>query len=294
MPEHVLGRPASGWRRVVYAATGGAVNPGIGPAEQRRHELAQRIGRRLARPRQIAVVSLKGGVGVTTVTALLSLTFAGHRGDRVVALDANPDAGTLADRLTGTCDSTVRNLLDEIDDIGSLSDVARFTTVAGRLHVLASEQDPALSEEFTRAEYEQVRAVLTRFYDLVIVDAGTGIVHHAMEGGLTTADGVVIVGSPTVDGVSRASRTLDWLVARGQAERAARAVVALCGGRSSEEVDPQRMREYFASRCRAVVEIPYDPHLASVDRVDLAAQAPATSDAFLEMAALLADEFEDG
>lgn len=294
MPDHVLGRPASGWRRAVYAATGGAVNPGIGPAERRRHELAQRIRRRLARPRRIAVVSLKGGVGVSTVTAVLGLTFGELRDDRVVALDASPDAGTLADRLTGTCDSTVRNLLDEIDGIGSLSDVARFTTLAGRLHVLASEQDAGLSEEFTQAEYEQVCAVLARCYGLVLVDAGTGIVHSSMAGALAKADSIVIVGSPTVDGVSRASKTLDWLAARGHEERAAGAVVALCAGRSSEEVDPQRLREYFASRCRAVVEIPYDPHLATGGRVELAAQASATSDAFLELAALLADEFEEG
>jgi MinD-like ATPase involved in chromosome partitioning or flagellar assembly len=294
MPEHVLGRPASGWRRAVYAATRGAVNPGIGPVEQRRQELAQRIRRRLSRPRQIAVVSLKGGVGVTTVTALLGLTFARHRDDHIVAVDASPDAGTLADRLTGTSDSTVLNLLDEIDAVGSLSDVARFTTMAGRLHVLASEQDPALGEELTRAEYEQVCAVLTRFYDLLIIDAGTGIVHAAMEGALSTADSVVIVGSPTVDGVSRASKTLDWLAARNQEERAGNAVIALCAGRSSDEVDPERLRGYFASRCRAVLEIPYDPQLATGGRLDLATQAPATSDAFLELAALLAEEFADG
>jgi MinD-like ATPase involved in chromosome partitioning or flagellar assembly len=286
-------RPASGWRRAVYAATGGAINPGIGPAEQRRQELALRIRSWLPAPRQIVVASLKGGVGATTVSALLGLTFAEHRGDRIIALDANPDAGTLADRLTGTCDSTVRNLLDEIDSVRSLSDVARFTTPAGRLHVLASEQDPALSEEFTRAEYEQVCGLLVRFYNVVVTDAGTGLVHPAMAGTLAAADSLVVVGSLTVDGASRASRTLDWLVARGHEERAARAVVAFCAGRSSEEVDSERLRAHFTSRCRAVVEVPHDPHLAAGGRVDLAALAPATSDAFLEMAALLADEFDD-
>ena len=50
---------------------------------------------------RVAVTSIKGGVGKTTVAACLGLVLAEHRGDRVVALDANPDAGTLADRLTG-------------------------------------------------------------------------------------------------------------------------------------------------------------------------------------------------
>jgi MinD-like ATPase involved in chromosome partitioning or flagellar assembly len=286
-------KPASGWRRVVYVLTGGLVNPGISAAERRRQELALRIRRRLPGPRQIAVVSMKGGVGKTTVTALLGLTLAEHRGDRIVALDANPDAGTLAERLTEKPDATVRDLLAEIDEVRALSDVVRFTTLAGRLQVLASEQDPARSEAFTRAEYERVCAVLARFYNVVVTDSGTGMVHSAMDGTLALANSLVIVGSLTVDGASRASKTLDWLVAHGHEELVARSVVVLSADRTSKEVDIQRLRAHFAARCRAVVEVPHDPHLATGGRIDLGALAPATVDAFLELAALMADEFEE-
>lgn len=41
---------------------------------------------------KIALLSLKGGVGKTTVTATLGATFASIRGDRVIAVDANPTA----------------------------------------------------------------------------------------------------------------------------------------------------------------------------------------------------------
>ena len=266
-------KPASGWRRVVYVLTGGLVNPGISPAERRRQELALRIRRRLPGPRQIAVVSMKGGVGKTTVTALLGLT--------------------LAERLTEKPDATVRDLLDEIDEVRALSDVVRFTTLAGRLQVLASEQDPARSEAFTRAEYERVCAVLARFYNVVVTDSGTGMVHSAMDGTLALANSLVIVGSLTVDGASRASKTLDWLVAHGHEELVARSVVVLSADRTSKEVDIQRLRAHFAARCRAVVEIPHDPHLATGGRIDLDALTPATVDAFLELAALMADEFEE-
>jgi MinD-like ATPase involved in chromosome partitioning or flagellar assembly len=284
-------KPGSGWRHAVYVASGGVVNPGVGPAERRRQHLALRIRRQLPGPRQIAVASMKGGVGKTTVTALLGLTLAEHRGDRIVVLDANPDAGTLADRLTGKSDATVRDLLDEIGDIHSLSDVARFTTLAGRLQVLASEQDPARSEAFNRAEYEQACAVLARFYNIVVTDSGTGMVHSAMDGTLALANSLVIVGSVTVDGASRASKTLDWLVAHGHEEMVARAVVVLSRDRTSKEIDAGRLHAHFSARCRAVVEVPHDPHLATGGRIELAALAPATSDAFLELAALVADEF---
>jgi MinD-like ATPase involved in chromosome partitioning or flagellar assembly len=286
-------KPVSGWRRAVHVASVGMVNPGIGPAEQRRQELALRIRRPLPGPRQVAVASMKGGVGKTTVTAVLGLMLAEHRGDRIVALDANPDAGTLAERLTGRTDSTVRDLLDSLGDVGSLSDIARFTMLSGRLQVLASEQDPARSEDFDRAEYERVCAVLSRFYNVVVTDTGTGMVHSAMDGTLALANGLVVVGSHTVDGASRAAKTLDWLAAHGHDELVQRAVVVLSRDRTSPDVDGERLVAYFEARCRAVVVVPRDPHLATGSRIELDKLSQATSDAFLELAALVADDFGD-
>jgi MinD-like ATPase involved in chromosome partitioning or flagellar assembly len=284
-------RPTHGWRRAVFTASGGRVNPGPSEADAARQVLLRRIRRHLPGAHQIAVSSLKGGVGKTTVSAVLGLTLAEHRGDRVVAVDANPDAGTLADRLTGEIGVTVRQMMDNIASIDSLTAVSHYTSLAGRLQVLASEQDPAMSEAFNRAEYEQICAVLARFYNIIITDSGTGLVHSAMEGTLASADSLVVVGAPTVDGASRASKTLDWLVAHGYAEHVADAVVVLSCDRVSPEIDRDRVRTHFRSRARAVVEIPYDPHLATGGRLDLAAMRPATKDAFLELGSLIADEF---
>jgi MinD-like ATPase involved in chromosome partitioning or flagellar assembly len=240
---------------------------------------------------QIAVSSIKGGVGKTTVSACLGLVLAEHRGDRVIALDANPDAGTLADRLTGDTSVTVRHMLENLESAYSLGDVARYTSLAGRLQVLASEQDPAMSDAFDRAGYERVCSVLNRFYNVIITDSGTGLVHSAMEGTLALADSLVVVGAPTVDGASRASKTLDWLVAHGYETQVDQAVVVLSCDRKSAEVDPKRVRGHFESRCRGVVEIPHDPHLASGSRIELERLRPATHDAFLALAALIADGF---
>jgi hypothetical protein len=101
--------PTTGWRRVVFAASGGRVNPGLSEADETRQMLLRRIRRHLPGAHHIAVSSMKGGVGKTTVSAVLGLTLAEYRGDRVVAVDANPDAGTLADRLTGEIGVTVRH-----------------------------------------------------------------------------------------------------------------------------------------------------------------------------------------
>jgi hypothetical protein len=81
------------------------------------------------------------------------------------------------------------------------------------------------------------------------------------------------------------------LVAHGYGEQVADAVVVLCCDRVSPEIDRQRVRAHFEARSRAVLEIPYDPHLATGGRLDLGAMREPTRDAFLELGALIADKF---
>lgn len=284
-------RPRHGWRKTVFSATGGRYNPGISEAEAEQNTLLRRIRRQLPGAHRIAVTSIKGGVGKTTVTACLGLTLAENRGDRVVAVDANPDAGTLADRLTGETNITVRQMIEKIDDIDSLTAMSRYTSLAGRLQVLASDQDPAMSEAFNRDEYAKVTGVLSRFCNILLTDSGTGLVHSAMEGTLELADTLVVVGAPTVDGASRASKTLDWLAAHGHQRHVDNAVVVLSYDRSSLEVNTDQVHEHFAKRCRAVHAIPADPHLAAGGRIDLESMREPTRHAFLETAATIADTF---
>ena len=283
--------PKTGWRHALLRLSGGRVNPGPSDADILHREVLHRIRRPLMQAHRIAVTSIKGGVGKTTVSALLGLVLAENRGDRVMVMDANPDAGTLADRLTGESSVTVRELLRDLDRIHSWTEVSRYTSLAGRLQVLASEQDPAMSEAFSRTEYERVCHVLTRFYNIVITDSGTGLVHSAMEGTLALADSLVVVGSPTVDGASRASKTLDWLIAHGYVSQVAGAIVVLSCDRMSKEVDRGRVRSHFEARCRGVVEVPHDPHLATGGRIELSRLRTATHDAFLTLGAMLADSF---
>ena len=63
----------------------------------------------------IAVVSPKGGVGKTTITALLGGIFALLRRDRVVAVDTNPDFGSLGRSLTPAHGVFVDDLLEALD-----------------------------------------------------------------------------------------------------------------------------------------------------------------------------------
>ncbi|WP_169747828.1 AAA family ATPase [Pseudonocardia acaciae] len=284
-----VGRPDSGWRGALFSASGGLINPGVGRAEVARAGLVRRIRGELSGPLEVMVCSLKGGVGKTTVAACLGLVLAEHRSERVVVLDADPHAGTLADRLTGGTGRSMRKLINDIDRIDSPTAVTRYTGEAGGLHVIAGDQDPATGESFDGAEYERICALLTRYYDIVITDCGSGLAQSTMNTAISRTGALVVVGTPTVDGASRAAKTLDWLRANGHAEKAADAVVVLCRDQTSEQIHRDRLITYFAARCRAVVEIPHDPTLAVGGRIDPTAIRDEVWSSFLRLGALVVE-----
>ncbi len=288
-------RPESGWRRAAFDMTGGRWNPGPGSAAAARADRLRRIQSPLRGCHRIAVLSVKGGVGKTTVAAMLGLTFAEQRGDRVLTIDANPDLGTLADRLTGDTEVGMQHLLDFLSDrpAFSISDIEHFMSSAERLHVLAGSQEPNHGAAFTPDEYEEAIEALSSCYNVMIIDTGTGLSHAALAGVLATAHSVVIVGEPTVDAASRASMTLDWLAGSGYAQLAAGAILVMSQDRGSSEIDEGVIREHFGPRCAAVIDVPADPHLGNGGRIDVAECRPSTTEAFEELAAAVAGSFPE-
>lgn len=241
---------------------------------------------------RIAVISLKGGVGKTITTVCLGATLASLRGDRVIAVDANPDRGTLSGKITLQTESTVRDLLDGVGAIDNYSDVRRFTSQsADRLEVLASDADPAVSSAFSEQDYRTVNGVLERYYNLVLTDCGTGLLHSAMAGVLALADQLVVVSSPSVDGARSASATLDWLEAHGYSRLVRDAVAVINSVRTKTGVNVAALDKHFGARCRAVVQIPYDEHLELGAEVDLAELGKDTRVALLQLACRVAEGF---
>ncbi len=285
--------PTGGWRRTLFDVTGGRVNVGNSAKEQRRLALIRQVGNPLHGCHRIAILSLKGGVGKTTVAAALGSTFSSVRGDRVIAVDANPDRGTLSSRVPLETEKTVRDLLKDARDIDKYSAVRDFTSQNHhRLEVLASESDPAMSEAFDAYDYETTVAVLERFYNIVLTDCGTGLLHSAMRAILRSADGLVIVSSGSVDGARSASATMDWLDAHGYRHLVEQSLTVVNMVRpGSKVIDVSKIVDHFGQRCRAVRVIPYDDHLAQGAEVDLDSLAPATRTALLETAAAMTAEF---
>ena len=72
--------------------------------------------------------------------------------------------------------------------------------------------DPAVSTTFNDDDYRRVIDVLGKQYPIILTDSGTGLLYCAMRGVLDLADQLIIISTPSVDGASSASTTLDWLV----------------------------------------------------------------------------------
>lgn len=285
--------PSGGWRRWVYLASFKLLNVGESPKVTNQITLLQEVGRPLRGCYRIAVLSLKGGVGKTTVTATLGATFASTRGDRVIAVDANPDRGTLSQKVPLETPATVRHLLRDAEGIVSYSDVRRYTSQGpSRLEVLASESDPAVSEAFSSQDYARTVDVLERYYSLVLTDCGTGMLHSAMAAVLSKADVLIVVSSGSVDGARSASATLDWLDAHGHQDLVRNAVAVVNAVRPrSGKVDLQKVVDHFSRRCRAVLQVPFDPHLEEGAEISLDRLKPATREALLRLAAVVAAGF---
>ena len=282
--------PRSGaWRRAVDAMLGRRASA----AEVRRQNLHDRITQPVTGDYRIALLSLKGGVGKTTVTVGLGSVLASLRGDNVVAVDANPDFGTLGERVPRQTTSTVRDLLAARPYIRSYADVRLHTSQSSsRLEVVAGERDPAASEAFTDRDYRAVVETLCTHYGIVLTDCGTGIMHSAMDGVLSLAHALVLVSSPAVDGARSAAATLDWLGLHGYAHLVERTVVVVSANRpGAASIDMEELTRHFLARCRAVVVIPFDEHLAEGSVVELDRLRPRTRDAFVELAAMMADDF---
>jgi MinD-like ATPase involved in chromosome partitioning or flagellar assembly len=211
----------------------------------------------------------------------------------VVAVDANPDRGTLSQKIPLETAATVRQLLHDAGTIERYSDVRRYTSKGpSGLEVLASETDPAISEAFSAEDYGRILDILERFYGLVLTDCGPGLLHSVMKSVLDRADALVVVSSASIDGARSASATLDWLDAHGHEDLVRNSIAVINGVRPRPgKVDMNKVIEHFSRRCRAVQLVPFDPHLEEGAEIDLERLRRPTREALTELAAIVADGF---
>lgn len=223
----------------------------------------------------------KGGVGKTTVSALLSQGFEGrHRRVLAIDTDSNPNLGmslglSLAETeaipviprqlVVGGAAISTQALLDEFGR----------TTPAGVVLLSAMRVDQA-GAGCTCGHHAAVRSLLGRTIDehadVTIVDMEAGLEHLSRSGGtLAAADILVVVMEPSRKSVVTAARTMALADELG----IPRTVAVGNKAHLPEDVEffEQACAEYGVELCAV---IPFDPSVAEADRHGRALGAEAT------------------
>jgi putative peptide zinc metalloprotease protein len=211
------------------------------------------------------------------IVTLLTMTFA-------------PPAAAASWTQTGDAKTTRLDISD--DGWLGYADIRAFTSQAPtRLEVVASDDDPHITQALGEADYHRAIGLLDRHYNLILLDTGTGILDSGIQGILKEADQIVVVMPPALDGARVAASTLDWLDSHGFGHLVTSAVAVINSVRRQGLVEVARIEQHFAQRCAATVRIPFDPHLEAGAESSLEALRPATREAYLQLAAHTADAF---
>lgn len=240
----------------------------------------ERIRAPLPAPGRVVVcLSATGGVGTSTITALLGQRWAQLRSpEPVVAVDAHSSSGMLARRTAGECGWTVREAAVHPQPRALMvRDGCGLDVLSGDVH---RGRAAVTGEKLHRAV-----AALREHYALVVLDVGTacGDVRGAA---LAEAHAVVLGAGPARDQAPPALDLVDQL--HGQyGHPPGRVVISLGDGTSSPHHG--ELRGYLTPLSRAVVPAPRDAALATGAVICPDELSPATQGARDELAAAVTD-----
>ncbi|KMO66920.1 chromosome partitioning protein ParA [Mycolicibacterium chubuense] len=282
-----------GWRHWIYLLT--RINLGLSPDELYEMDLHARIRRNARDSYQIGIFGLKGGVGKTAVTVALGSALSTIRGDRILAIDADPDGGNLADRAGRQSAATIADLLSD-KELHRYNDIRAYTSMNGaNLEVLSSEEYSAARREFNDEDWKTATEIVSRYYNLVLADCGAGLFQPGARGVLSTVSGLVIVASASIDGARQAAITMDWLRQNGYQDLLGRSCVVInhvVPGKPNIDVEDlvQQFERHVAPG--RVVVLPWDKHIAAGTEIQLDLLGKQFRRRVVELAASLSDDFD--
>ncbi|MFH8340542.1 MinD/ParA family protein [Streptomyces sp. AM6-12] len=234
--------------------------------------------------RQIAVTSIRGGCGKTTVTALLGTTYAHYRQDPVLVVEADPALGTLPLRLGAQALRwTTGDLAALVEPQMSLLDVTGYLVqLPGNAWLLPGSQGQVGAMLDTRA-YERVMVSLRRYFGVTVVDCET-LPAEVARTALAAAQARVLTVPATLEGIASTRAVLEWM--RNLPRHVlASTVVVLTETAPHPGLDLRKATEELTAAGVTVAALPYDRHLAAGGTIHTGLLARATRDAVTRLAA---------
>jgi MinD-like ATPase involved in chromosome partitioning or flagellar assembly len=306
---------AIGLRAAIQKATRGLVSFGPGRRERTLRQDVALVGRDFGGLRQVTVANPKSGAGKTVASLLLAMTFGQHRGGQVLAWDTDvwtgrpPGAARGNQRSIGRAraaaalgarahpDSHSRTVTDLRRDlrilagayqrVGGLSQYVRAQPDGG-FDVLAAGEPDGPGGALTAAAFGELRELMSRFYQVVVVDTGDNVRAPNWQAAIDATDQLVVTVSALDGSAETAARMLDHLESTGRQRLVRQAVTVVMMPFNRRDLDIPAIRRHFSALTREVLLAPYEPVLDTGGPVPYANLSPATRTAWLRIAAAVA------
>lgn len=281
----------TGWRGATNKA-GFKLKPS--KKEQRRRDVYARIRAPKDTMYAIAVLTLKGGAGKTTVTATLGQTFAKYRSDGILAVDADPDAGDLPSRTAvHPHNLSMMEMLDtEPDDLRQHDQVQRFLSITDTdLNVLANGWRPDGERLLVPEDIRDVYEIASHYYSMLLWDGDKALNSAVVREMLDKSNALVLLVEASRPGAEKAGYAIDWLRNHGYQGLLARTVAVINETTANTRLDVTKLTTVLARQQLKMHHIPFDPHLDEGLFVDLDKLKKKTRQKFEDLAAILADDF---
>lgn len=238
--------------------------------------------------RQIAVTSIRGGAGKSTVAALLGTTYAHYRQDPVLFVEADPALGSLPIRLGAeNLRWTTGDVADIVEPQMSLLDVTGYLVqLRDNAWLLPGSQGQIGAMLDTRS-YERAMVALRRYFGVTVVDCET-LPAEVARVALSASQALVLTTPATLDGVSSTHAVLQWM--KGLPPHVmASTVVVLTEQAPRSGIDRAAAVRSLQAAGPSVHVLPYDRHLADGGHIRTELLAHSTRQT---AAAIAADVFQ--
>jgi MinD-like ATPase involved in chromosome partitioning or flagellar assembly len=228
--------------------------------------------------RQIAVTSIRGGAGKSTVAALLGTAYAHYRQDPVLLVEADPALGSLPLRLGAeTLRWTTGDVAGIVEPQMSLLDITGYLVqLPDNAWLLPGSQGQIGAMLDTRA-YERAMVALRRYFGVTVVDCET-LPAEVARVALSAAQARVLTTPATLEGVTSTYSVLQWMQELPR-HVIAGTVVVLTEQVPHSGLDLDKAAQKLKSTGAGVHVLPYDRHLAAGGpiRTELLARSTRTA-----------------